>query len=147
MRKNSVKVSSFIGDENKISRRPALKKSTKESSGFSTGVLSDITNIKRNDQLKKIKISKQTSNSNKSYSIFDHLQSTKLQKVKESTTDDVVFEDNDVMMIENSDWHTEVPDYEDIDREDSDDPLNVSAYVSDIFDHCFQIEVCLFIFM
>lgn len=30
---------------------------------------------------------------------------------------------------------------EDIDLEDADDPLNVVTYVSDIFDHCFEIEV------
>lgn len=53
MRKNSVKVTSLIGDENKIGRRPNIKRST----GFSTGVLSDITNIKKDDQLKKIKVS------------------------------------------------------------------------------------------
>ncbi len=53
MRKNSVKVTSLIGDENNISRRPGMKKST----GFQNGVLSNITNIKKNDQLKKIKVS------------------------------------------------------------------------------------------
>lgn len=34
-------------------------------------------------------------------------------------------------------------DYEDIDIDDADDPLNVVPYVSDIFDHCFEIEVCI----
>lgn len=65
-----------------------------------------------------------------------------MQKVKETTIEDVIFEDNAMMIEHAENWNTDiVPEHEDIDCDDFNDPLNVSEYVCDIFDHCFQDEV------